>query len=65
MTARNDITGDELKSKINSDAYRNNYDAIFGKKTRKNISLAGQIEEREREIRESQQRFIKENESND
>lgn len=32
MTARNDITGDAIMTKSASDAYRDNYDAIFGKK---------------------------------
>ncbi len=32
MATTNDITNDRLVSKHNSDAYRNNYDAIFGKK---------------------------------
>jgi len=32
MTATNDVTGDALISKVNSEAYRNNYDLIFGKK---------------------------------
>ena len=32
MAARNDITGDSIKSKTSSQAYRDNWDAIFGKK---------------------------------
>jgi len=32
MTSRNDITGDELKSKTNNDKYRDGWDRIFGKK---------------------------------
>ena len=32
MPSHNDITGDALVSKKNNDNYRNNYDAIFGKK---------------------------------
>ena len=32
MTARNDITGDSIQSKSNSQKYRDNYDAIFNKK---------------------------------
>ena len=32
MATHNDITGDALISKTNTDAYRNNYDLIFGKK---------------------------------
>ncbi|WP_407305808.1 hypothetical protein [Acinetobacter sp.] len=30
-TARNDITGSLMQTKPASDAYRDNYDAIFGK----------------------------------
>lgn len=32
MTAKNDVTGDAIKSKVNSEEYRNNWEAIFGKK---------------------------------
>ena len=32
MAARNDITGDSLITKASSDAYRDNWDRIFGKK---------------------------------
>lgn len=32
MTARNDVTGDELKSKTNNDKYRDGWDRIFKKK---------------------------------
>lgn len=32
MVAKNDITGDSIQTKGISDAYRNNYDLIFGKK---------------------------------
>ena len=34
MPSHNEITGDALVSKTNNDNYRNNYDAIFGKKTK-------------------------------
>lgn len=34
MTARNDITGDAIASKTTTDAYRNNYDAIFRNKAK-------------------------------
>ncbi len=30
MTARNDITGDKLQSKVSSKEYADNYDTIFG-----------------------------------
>ena len=32
MVAKNDITGDNIQTKGVSNAYRNNYDLIFGKK---------------------------------
>ena len=32
MATTNDITGDKLITKTNNDAYRDNYDRIFGKK---------------------------------
>lgn len=31
MTAKNDVTGDSIRSKVGSESYRNNYDAIFRK----------------------------------
>ena len=33
MTSKNDITGDSQKTKSSSDAYREGWDRIFGKKT--------------------------------
>lgn len=32
MTARNDVTGDRIRSKSNSQQYKDNWDLIFGKK---------------------------------
>jgi hypothetical protein len=32
MASHNDITGDRIATKNITDAYRNNYDLIFGKK---------------------------------
>ena len=32
MAAINDITGDAIQTRKSSEAYRNNYDLIFGKK---------------------------------
>lgn len=32
MATKNDITGDSIRTKTVSDAFRSNYDAIFGKK---------------------------------
>lgn len=37
MVARNDITGDAIQTRGSSDAYRDNYDLIFGKKKNKVI----------------------------
>lgn len=34
MTAKNDITGDNIVSRASTDSYRDNYDRIFGKKAR-------------------------------
>ena len=31
MTARNDITGDAIQTRINSDSFRDNFDRIFRK----------------------------------
>lgn len=32
MATKNDVTGDQIKSKPASDLYRQNYDSIFGEK---------------------------------
>lgn len=32
MATRNDVTGQEIKSRGNSQQYKDNWDAIFGKK---------------------------------
>lgn len=32
MVAKNDITGDQISSKVATESYRSNYDTIFGKK---------------------------------
>lgn len=32
MATRNDVTGQEIKSRTNTSAYSDNWDAIFGKK---------------------------------
>lgn len=37
MVARNDITGDAIQTRGVSDAYRDNYDLIFGKKKKKDV----------------------------
>ena len=38
MVAKNDITGDSIKTKVNSKAYSDNYDRIFGKKQKNTTS---------------------------
>lgn len=38
MATKNDVTGDTISSKSNSDAYRDGYDAIFGKKSRPSLN---------------------------
>jgi len=43
MAAKNDITGDSLVSR-SSEAYRNNYDAIFGKKGKKDEQRTGCVD---------------------
>lgn len=45
MSSKNDITGDALKSKETSDAYRDNYDAIWRKDSRtvKNPKFEGMV----------------------
>jgi hypothetical protein len=34
MAAKNDVTGDSIKSRVSNKAYRDNWDRIFGKKKR-------------------------------
>lgn len=46
MTAKNDITGDSIRSKDSSDAYRDNYDKIFRKKELP-IVYEGKVEDQE------------------
>jgi len=53
MTSKNDITGDDIKSKSNTDQYRSGWDRIFGSKTQQPQTLGDYIEEiRQREIQE-------------
>jgi hypothetical protein len=47
MTSRNDITGDAIATKGTSDAYRDNYDRIFGKKRPQLTEDIGPAESRE------------------
>lgn len=55
MTTRNDVTGDKIKSKPNSDAYRTNHDKIFGKRRADHLKT-------EREAKEVQRQAEKLNE---
>ena len=44
MVVRNDVTGDAIQSKSSSQAYRDNWDAIFGKKKLGNLPIStGQL----------------------
>jgi len=45
MTSRNDITGDSIQTKTITDAYRDNYDRIFGKKKDLPIAYDGKSDE--------------------
>ena len=40
MTAKNDITGDSLTSRVSSDKYRDNWERIFGKRNQNGIERA-------------------------
>ena len=44
MAAKNDVTGDSIRSKASSKAYRDNYDKIFGKKKKKEDKKADVVE---------------------
>ena len=35
MATKNDVTGDAIQTKMTSDAYRQNWEKIFGKKKKK------------------------------
>lgn len=39
----NDITGDALKTRVTSDAYRDNYDKIFGRKRVKSVTESDEL----------------------
>lgn len=42
MASHNEITGDALVSKLNNNAYRDNYDRIFGKKKENDNAVGNQ-----------------------
>ncbi len=43
MVARNDITGDAIQTKNVSNAYRDNYDLIFGKKKKTENEIIDEV----------------------
>lgn len=45
MATKNDITGDSIQTRATSDAYRDNYDRIFGKKDKPEPSPAAEVVE--------------------
>ena len=46
MAAKNDITGDEIKSKTATSAYEDGWDRIFGKKEEKESEVRDKIKSR-------------------
>lgn len=42
MATRNDVTGDELKSRANSDAFKDGYERIWGSKKKKDDCAGAQ-----------------------
>ena len=57
MASRNDVTGDELKSRGNSDAYQSGYDRIWGKKKQQNQSSEdGQTNKESQDVQPTQTR---------
>lgn len=41
MATTNDVTGDELKSRGNTDAYKDGYDRIWGNRNKRKDDCAG------------------------
>lgn len=50
MVSKNDITGDSIQTKGTSENYRNNYDLIFRKKQKEDISESDKTEEISRQL---------------
>lgn len=48
MATKNDVTGDSIQTKLTSDLYRQNWDKIFGKKTKKKTKQNGQRADRKK-----------------
>jgi len=40
MTSKNDITGDEIKTKSSTENFREGWDRIFGKKHKEEVALS-------------------------
>lgn len=38
MATKNDVTGDSIQTKVNSDSYRDNWERIFGKKKEESVA---------------------------
>ena len=49
MAARNDVTGQEIKSRGNSEEYNNNWDAIFSRKKSEEPAVDDASTEKEQE----------------
>ena len=45
MATRNDVTGQEIKSRGNSQQYKDNWDAIFGKKKAEEVQEESPVPE--------------------
>lgn len=52
MTAKNDITGDSIRTKGVTEAYLNNYDLIFGKKKSKVSDTTDELNAKKDDINE-------------
>lgn len=52
MAARNDVTGDLIKSRNNNTAFENNWDAIFGKKKTEEVVQEIEVPEAPSDVHE-------------
>lgn len=52
MAAKNDITGDSIQTRDVSNAYRDNYDLIFGKKQKPENQDDQQLDNRDKDKKE-------------
>lgn len=58
MTSKNDITGDDIKSKTNSEKYRDGWSRIFGNKPNKTVET---LDDYIKEVIESEDQTTKPN----